>query len=72
MVLFYNKYAPGWSKFKKEFESKIAAFVVRMTTSIWGSGRVVIMDSGFGYIPSIVQLKEKALYSTTVIKKKAY
>ena len=116
MVVFYNKYAPGWiavkrkphplgneyhttacceskiifwieivegkskpkegphaeSKFEKEFESKIAALVVRMTTPIWGSGKVVIMDSGFGYVPSIVQLKEKGLYTTTVIKKKAY
>ncbi len=30
------------------------------------------MDSGFGYIPSVVQLKEKGLYATTVIKKKTY
>ena len=30
------------------------------------------MDSGFGYIPSLVQLKEKGLCATTVIKKKAY
>ena len=110
MVVFYNKYAPGWiavkrkphplgneyhttacceskvifwieivegrskpkegpnaeSKFEKEFESKIAALVVRMTTPIWGSGKVVIMDSGFGYVPSVVQLKEKGLYATTV------
>jgi len=116
MVVFYNKYAPGWiavkrkphplgneyhttacceskvifwieivegkskpkegpnaeSKFEKEFESKIAALVVRMTTPIWGSGKVVIMDSGFGYVPSVVQLKEKGLYATTVIKKKAH
>ena len=60
------------SKFKKEFESKIAALFVRMTTPIWGSGKVVIMDSGFGYVPSVFQLKEKGSYTTTGIKKKAY
>ena len=54
------------------FRSKIAALVVRMTEPIWGTGRVVIMDSGFGYVPSVVQLREKGLYSTTVIKKKAH
>ena len=30
------------------------------------------MDSGIGYVPSVVQLKGKGLFSTTVIKKKAY
>ena len=30
------------------------------------------MDNGFGYVPSTAQLKEKDLYSTTDIKKKAY
>ena len=49
------------SKFEKEFESKIAALVARMTTHIWGTGKVFIMDSGFGYVPSVVQLKEKLL-----------
>lgn len=114
MVVFYNKYAPGWiavkrkphplgneyhtvacceskiiffmelvegkdkpkegahseAQFEKDFGSKIAALVVRMTTPIWGSGRAVLLDSGFGYIPSVVQLKNKGLYATAVIKKK--
>ena len=116
MVVFSNKYAPGWMvvkrkphpmgneyhtnaccqskvifwielvegkdlpkegehseiEFEKEFKSKVAALVVRMTTPLWGSGRVVIMDSGFGYIPSVVQLRARGLFSTTVIKKHAH
>lgn len=114
MVVFYNKFAPGWiavkrkphplgneyhtiaccdtkviffvelvegkdspkakgeAEFEKEFSSKIAALVVRMTRTIWGSGWAVIMDSGFGYIPSVVQLKNLGLFLTTVIKKKAH
>ena len=114
MVVFYNKYAPGWIalkrkphplgneyhtiaccdtnilffmeivegkdqpsqgehgtvEFEKEFGLKVAALVVRMTKSIWGTGRCVLMDSGFGYIPCIVQLKNKGLFSTMVVKKK--
>ena len=116
MVVFYNKYAPGWiavkrkphplgneyhttacceskiifcielvegksapklgphreAEFEHEFDSKIAALVVRMTRPIWGSGRAVIMDSGFGYVASMVQLKAKGLFATTVIKKKRF
>ncbi len=60
------------SKFEDEYKSKGAALVVWITESIWGSGRIVVMDSEFGYIPSVVQLKERGLLSTTVIKKKAH
>ena len=59
-------------EFEREFGSKVAALVVRMTKSVWGSGRTVMMDSGFGYIPSVVQLRAKGLFSTTVIKKHAH
>ena len=58
-------------EFEKEFGSKVAALVVRMTRPLWGSGCTVIMDSGFGYIPSVVQLRAKGLYLTTVLKKHA-
>ena len=43
-----------------------------MTTHIWGSDKVIIMDSGFRHVSSVIQLKEKDLYSITVIKKKIY
>ena len=59
-------------EFEREFGSKVAALVVRMTRPLWGSGRAVIMDSGFGYIPSVVRLREKGLFSTTVVKKHRY
>ena len=116
MVVFYNKYAPGWIvvkrkphpmgneyhttacwatkvifwielvqgkdvpkegehrelEFEQEFGSKVAALVVCMTRPVWGSGRAVIMDSGFGCIPSVVHLCQKGLFSTTVIKKDAH
>lgn len=65
-----GKYAE--MEFETEFGSKIATLVVRITRTLWGSGRTVIMDSGFGYIPSVVQLRAKELYSTTVIKKHAH
>ena len=38
------------SNFEREFGSKIAVLVVRMTESLWGSVRYVMMGSGFGYM----------------------
>ena len=38
------------SKFEREFGSKIAVLVVRMTESLWGPVRYVMMGSGFGYM----------------------
>ena len=50
----------------------IPALVVRMTKPIWGSGRVILLDSGFGYLPSLTRLHEKGLFATCVIKKKQH
>ena len=57
---------------EREFGSKVAALVARMTAPLWGSGESIMMDSGFGYIPSVVQLPARCLHSTTVIKKHAH
>jgi hypothetical protein len=43
-----------------------------MTKSIHGTGRVVILDSGFGQPAVVTALKSKGLYTTAVIKKKRY
>ena len=43
-----------------QFESEYGAcpaLVTRMTRPIWGSGRVVLLDSGFGYLPCLYRLK---------------
>ena len=35
------------SKFKRDFGSKFSALVVRIAGPLWGSGRSVMMESGF-------------------------
>ena len=58
-----------------EYEQEMGAtpaLCVRMTKSIWGSSRVVLLDSGFGYLNCIAQLYRKGLFSTCVIKKRKY
>ena len=56
-------------EFEDEMKSKVAALVVRMSRDIWGSGHVVILDSGFGYIPTVVELANKGLFATAFMKK---
>ena len=58
-------------KFEYDLGCKIAELTVIMTESLWGYGRSVIIDSDFGYVPPVAQLKNMGLFATTVIKKKA-
>jgi hypothetical protein len=51
---------------------KTTALLLRMTETIWGSGRVVILDSGFGVIKSGLALLERGVYCTMYLKKKRY
>ena len=48
------------------------SLVLRMTKNIWGTQRVVLLDSGFGFLPCLQALKSKGLFGTCVIKKRAY
>ena len=60
------------AEYEEEFGSKIAALCVRMTEGLHGSGRCIILDSGFGYVPAVIQLKAHGLFATAYIKKHAY
>ena len=59
----------------REFEWEmggIPSLVVRMTRSIWGTSHVFLMDSGFGFLPSLTHLFEKGLFGTCIIKKQQH
>ena len=51
---------------------KTPSLCLRMTRGIWGSQRVVLLDSGFGFLNVIAELRKRGLYSTCVIKKRKY
>ena len=43
-------------EFEEQMDSNVAALVARMCVCIQGSARVVILDGGFGYVPTVVEL----------------
>ena len=59
------------AEFAKDVGKKLS-LCLQMTRGIWGSQRVVLLDSGFGFLNVIAELRKHGLYSTCVIKKRKY
>jgi hypothetical protein len=51
---------------------KVGGLILRMTKSVWGSKRVVIMDSAFCHLKTLIELKKRDIYASSVIKKRRY
>jgi hypothetical protein len=45
---------------------------LRLTKTIWGAGRLVILDSGFCVLQALVELKKRGVFASAVIKKRRY
>jgi hypothetical protein len=58
-------------QYEKE-ERKTSSLLARLTRSIWPSGKVVILDSGFCVLHALINLKKRGLYAGAVIKKRRY
>ena len=59
----------------KEYNSKggkTIGLILRMTTPIHYTGKVVTMDSGFGVLNGLMHLKEYGVFGFMVIKKSKY
>ena len=53
-------------------KGKTVGLVLRMTTHIHGTGKVVVMDSGFCVLDALLELKIRGVYGSAVIKKRKY
>ena len=51
---------------------KTVSLLLRLTKSIWGSSRVLVLDSGFCVLKGIVKLRKKGIFSAALIKKRQY
>lgn len=58
----------------KEYASlgKTTSLVLRLTKNLYGSGSIVVMDSGFYVVKAIVELRKKGIFSSALIKKRRY
>lgn len=50
--------------------SATCALLLCLTKSIWSTGKVVILDSGFCVLKAIIELKKKGVYASALIKKR--
>ena len=51
---------------------KIVGLILRMCRPIFGSGKDVILDSGFFFTKGITELESKGVYAAALIKKRRY
>lgn len=51
---------------------KTVGLLLRLTKPIWGSSRVVVLDSGFCVLKGIVELRKKGVFATALVKKRRY
>jgi hypothetical protein len=58
-------------EYEKE-EGPTSALLARLTRSIWHSGKLVILDSGFCVLRALINLKKRGLFAGAVIKKRRY
>ena len=52
--------------------SKTGPLMMRLCKPLFGTGSVVIHDSGFACIPALVQLKKTGVYASCLLKKKRF
>jgi hypothetical protein len=57
--------------YEKE-EGKTSSLLARLTRSIWHSGKVVVLDSGFFALEALINFKKRGVYAAAVIKKREY
>jgi hypothetical protein len=58
----------------KEFDNlgPTVGLLLRLTKSLWHTGKVVILDSGFCVLSGIIELKKRGVFASALIKKRRY
>ena len=53
-------------------KGKTIGVLLRLTEPVWGTGKLVVLDSGFCVLQGLVELKKKGVYTHALIKKRRY
>jgi len=51
---------------------KTVGLLLRLTQQLWGTGKVVVLDSGFCVLKGLIELKKKGVFAAALIKKRKY
>ena len=51
---------------------KTDGLLLRLSKSIWGSARIIILDSGCFVLKGISELRKKGLYASALMKKRRF
>ena len=72
MELMEGKDAPPQRLKEFLLMGKTVSLLLRLTRSIWGSSRVLVLDSGICVLKEIVELRKKGIFGAALIKKRQY
>ena len=61
-----------WAKPKFHLIGKTAGLLLRLCEEIFGTGKIVILDSGFCVLQAIIELKKMGVYASALVKKRRY
>ena len=53
-------------------DGKTAGLLLRLCEGIFGTGKVVVLDSGFCVLQALVELKKMGVYASALVKKRQY
>lgn len=70
--LVEGKDAPKERPFKFEDLGKTVSLLLRLTEPLWGTAKMVVLDSGFCVLKGIIELKKRGVYAAALIKKRRY
>ena len=59
---------------KKDFEEKgaTAGLMVRTTKPLWGTGKVVVVDSGLCVLEGLISMVQKGVFGSALINNQCY
>jgi hypothetical protein len=72
MEMVEGKDAPGEIRKEHDELGKTVGLLLRLTKSIWSTGKVIILDSGFCVLRGIIELYKKGVFAAAMIKKRRY
>jgi Transposase IS4 len=74
MQLCLSEAKTSHPKTSKEYEEKgkTVGLLLRLTKLLWSTGKIVVLDSGFCVLKGIIELRQRGVFASAVIKKRRY